>query len=196
MITLWRKTNLFLAIWGAVAVLILSGCGGGEFKYAKYINRSPEIGISVDYLDGWKSSEYKEANKKYPTVSFLPLKEKGPLYILVDIMKTENLGISPVTLDAVAKDTIAKRSKFPEAKLLSKEKIRLLGTEGKDIQMSFEMTENLHTLNSKSIATKARMIVLRKNDAFYVLKLIARQEDFEKYNRAFNHIIRTFRIIK
>ena len=192
------KGVLFIAI-GVMLMLNFIGCGKSEFEFAKYSSRTPSINIEMDYLKGWTWLDHIYKEENYSTVIFVQLENQQRVFngnMEADVFEGANLKVNPRTPEALADDIIAKRLRYPESKLVSRSQISLLGTSAIDIEMSFKMPEKLHAPNAKLIPLKARIVVFQKSDRFYVLKLMVREGDFAKYNRAFSHIIKSLRIKK
>ena len=178
-------------------MLALGGCGGnGGFKFAKYVNKSPAFMMSFEYIDGWKYLAYKEMNKDYPTVTFFDRWASWPRYISIDAIDVSKAGAIPSTIQTVTENILKSWMEFSEAKVLKGSSIRLLSTRATDTYLSMKMPENMESLRSKMVPVKARIVAVRSGGKYYVLKLVTRQEEFDRYNKAFNRTLRTFRLLR
>lgn len=197
-----RKYGYFFIVVaiGVIAMLNFIGCGKGEFEFVKYSSRTPSINITMDYLKGWTWLEHTYKEKNYSAVIFIQLADnKQGVFrgnMEADVFDATKLEVKPQTLEAFTEDIIAKRLKYSESKLLKKSRLKLLGTQAIDIEISFKILEKLHAAGAKRIPVKTRMVIFQKADRIYLLKLMVREEDYDRYNRAFDHIIKSLRIKK
>jgi len=185
------KRNLCLTI-GVIIMFNLFGCLGSKFD--KYISKDNQINLSMDYPMGWKYSETRGSYGSYAQVMFSPFKkgQKSSRAIIdVTVRNSSKVqGVSP-TLDMLLGDLLVKRMQFKDAKVLSKTTLRLLNTNAIVVELSYSTLENLLNVNSKLISVREKVIIFKLGNNFYFLRYENSNEEFDKYNLAFMHMIGT-----
>ena len=175
---------------GVIIMLNLSGCSGFEFK--KYISKDNRINLSLDYIKDWQYSETRGSYGSYAQVMFFPFKkgQKSSRAIMTVTVK-DGLKMQPAspTLDTLIADLLTKRMQSKDAKVLSKTKMRILGTDAVAIELSYLTLENLLDVSSKLISVKEKVIILKSGNSYYFLRFSDSSEEFDKYNSAFTHMI-------
>ena len=187
-----KKYYLFLLI-GAICMINIA-CGN-TFKYAKYLSKDQELNIAMDYISDWQYREYRGDYGTYTSVLFFEDK-KGDILkaqIAVTVKNRAKISITPLTVEALGEDIIAKRMEFADAKLLSKSKFRLLGVKALSIELSYRTLDKIYSTDAKLIPARERIIILIKNDKFYMLTYKNSASEFDKFSKAFNHIIKTLK---
>jgi hypothetical protein len=189
-----KKICVFILI-GVIYMVNIYGCTGSS-EYARYSSKDQELNLTADYIRGWLSREHRGPNNSYASVLFYEdKKDKGfKAHISITAKSSSTAEVSPSTLDAYTDDLIAKRLKFKDAKVLSKSKIRLLGTLASSIELSYKALDKLYTVDAKLIPVKERVVILKKADKFYVLLYQNKEEEFKKFSKAFSHIIKTLKL--
>jgi len=183
----------FFLIAGVVLMGNLFGCSG--IKFEKYSSKDEQLNVSMDYIAGWTYRESRGSNNSYTQVTFLP-KKRSNNWTLVSLVVKENskVGVSPLNPEGAADDLLAKRMKFKDAKVLSRSKINMLGTEAAVIELSYLTLENLRERNKKFIPVQEEIIVLNRGDKFYFLRYMNSAKEFNKYKSAFIYIAGTMKI--
>ena len=183
------KKNLCLTI-GVIIMFNLFGCLGSKFD--KYISKDNQINLSMDYPMGWKYSETRGSYGSYAQVMFSPFRkgQKSSRAIIdVTVRNSSKMqGVSP-TLDMLVGDLLVKRMQFKDAKVLLKSTMRLLNTDAIVVELSYSTLENLLNVNSKLISVREKDIILKIGNNFYFLRYENSNEEFNKYNSAFMHMI-------
>lgn len=170
------------------------GCGRG-IKYAEYISKDPELNITMDYIQGWLHREHRGVNDNYASILFLEnRKEKNfKAKISVTAKNISKIGVIPLSVDAVLDDTIRRRLKFKNAKLLSKSKISFLKTEAGEILVSYKTLDKLYSIDNKLISVKERIIIFKRGNVFYLLRYENAENEFDKFSGAFSRVIKTIK---
>ena len=176
----------------------LFGCSSG-FKYARYSSSDPEINIKMDYLAGWKFTEDRGAKNSYAQVVFIePLetRKEKPLgaSLAVTVIDSSNIGVSPATIETVADDIVKKRLMFSGAKVMSRSDMKMRNRKAVDILLSYKRTDKIYSYNPKMVSVKERIVIFEDGTKFYMIKYKAREEPFEKYNKAINHCVSSLRL--
>lgn len=189
------RMNSWLTIIAGVFVMMnICGCSDG-FKYSRYSSKDPELNLTIDYISGWRSIEHRGENNMNASVLFFEdkagnvFKAKVSL-TAIDISKSK---IKPTTIDRLADSISAATLKFEGSKVLSRSKIKFLGTDAVELLFSYKTLDRIYVVNSKLIPAEERMIIFERGDKFYTIRYENREEDFEKLSKAFDHMIRTLR---
>lgn len=155
------------------------------------------MGISMDYIEGWKFLERAPKDKGYLGVLFVKPNTTGKFEIYIEAKAVDiTAGPGVKQLSELVEDQIQKDMKFADAKLLYKKDIKLLGEKAIDYEVSFKLIDSLHRLDAKRIPQRIRMVSVKKGERLYFLKMQVREEDYGRYNKAFSHIIKSFRVSK
>jgi hypothetical protein len=189
------RTFVLLLI-GVVYMFNSYGCAQ-QVKYEKYTSKDPEINISVDYISGWLYSEQRGANDSFAQVVFYQPKKKGEVSkagITITVEKSPKVKFQPQTIDAMADDLISKRLKFKDSAVISKSNTKFMATDACDIQLTYKTLEDLLAMTAKLIAVKERVFAFKKDDKFYTLRYENTETDFDKYDKAFTHIIHSLKL--
>jgi len=185
------KKNISLAI-GAFIMLNIFGCSGVKFN--KYISKDSQINLSMDYISGWQYNETRGSLNSYAQVMFFQFKkgQKSSRAIMeLTVKDASRMQPAALSLDAAAGDLLEKRMKFKDAKLLSKSTMRLLNTDAIAMELSYLTLENLLNVKSKLISIKEKIIIFQLKNNFYFLRYENSGKEFDKYNSAFMHMVKT-----
>jgi hypothetical protein len=192
-----KKMLFTYLIIGVISMLSGQGCSSG-LKYEHYSSKDPAINITMDYISGWLYSEHRGSYDSYAQVTFYePPDRKEKVYkagIIITVKDSAKVEVKPPTVEAYAEDLLAKRMKFKDAKVLSRSKVKLLETDGLDIELSYKTLDKLYNVDAKLIPVKERVIILKKDDKFYILRYQNTEEDFDRFSKAFSHIIKTLKL--
>ncbi len=182
-------------ITGAILMANLSACSGVKFE--KYCSKDPLINLCMDYIGGWQYDESRGSYNSYAQVMFFPFKkgEKSSKAVMVVTLKdSSRVGLTPLSVEAVVDDLLAKRMKFKDAKILSRSKVRLLDSEAEVIELTYLALEDLLSIKSKLIPAREKIIIFQKGNNFYFLRYKNSAAEFNKYAPAFKHIVETIKI--
>lgn len=172
------------------------GCAD-RFKYAQFSSKDPELNITLDYISSWLYREHRGVSNRYVSVVFFE-NEKNSNYkarmavTVSDGLKSE---IKLSTIEEMTDDLVAKRLKFKDAKLLLKAKTVLLGLEAREIIFTYKAINKLYDKDAKLISVKERIFIFKRGDKHYLLRYENYLKEFDKYNSAFTHMIKTMRLI-
>jgi hypothetical protein len=181
----------------AGAIIMMNNAGCSSVKFEKYSSKDPLINISAEYISGWEYDESRGANNSYAQVMFYQFnkgRKSQRAIMAVTLKDNPKTGLNPLSVEAAAEDLLAKRKQFKDMKVLKKEKARLLNTEAVVIELSYSLPENLLDIKSKFILTREKVIIFNKDNKFYFLRYLNSAEEFDKYDSAFTHIVKTVRI--
>jgi len=174
-----------------------NGCSGIE-KYKKYSSVDPELNMTMDYLSGWQFSETRGSNDSYANVFFGESRKKGEekgriAFISITSVESSKIGVIPPTIEAVADDLSGKMLKFKDGKLLKKAKIKIPAGEAIELRLSFKAPEKIYSINSKLIPVNERVVILKNGDRFYTVKYENKEEDFGRFDKDFDHMVKSIR---
>jgi hypothetical protein len=193
------KRRLFLAIVsGAVMIGLLSGCSGG-FKYDKYVTKDPMLGLRVEYLKGWLHGESRGSKESYAEVFFgEPPKDKSASFkpfMSIVARNASSVGIAKKDLSGVADAVISDNIKIHRASEIpgSKTAIKLPAGDAIESTFNFDTFDRIYTVGNKKIKVTEKQVVLLKGSKVYILSYRNKQEDFDKYSKAFRHFVKSVR---
>ena len=101
--------------------------------------------------------------------------------------------ISFPTIEGVKEDLVKKRFYFKDPKLLSTSKIKLFGQEAIELIFSYRALDSFERRNAKFAATKERVVIFERNNKFYIVRYENIADDFDKYSKAFTHIVKSIK---
>ena len=173
----------------------IHGCADG-FKYAKYVSKSSELNITMDYISDWVVREHKGPEPDSIGVLFFEnvqgdtFKANISLYVKNISGKETNLP----SIDAMADDLVTKRLKFKDAIILSRSKTKVLGAQAREIILSYKAMDKLYNIDSKLIPVKERVIIFYHGAKFCTLRYENLEDKFNQVNKAFSHMVKSLRI--
>lgn len=179
-----------------VGMVSMAGCSQQGFKLERYSSRDSELDISLDYIPGWKINEQKGSFDSFSQVVFLESNrgEKTlPSMIVLTVKRESKVKFSPKTIDAAYADIVNKRKNFKDSKVLSESRMKLLGTEAVEFELSYRALDLPESLKAKLVPMRERVVIFKKNDKFYILRYENFAADFERLNPAFSQIIKTLK---
>ena len=86
--------------------------------------------------------------------------------MVITVKDSSKVGVTPLNVEAVVNDLLAKRMQFKDAKILSRSKMKLLDSEAEVIELTCLTLENLLSIKSKLIPVKEKIIVFQKDKNF------------------------------
>lgn len=193
----WNLLFFILAI-GVIFMSNILGCNN-RFKYLQYASKDPLLNISLDYISGWSYREHRGDAKNYDAGVIFIEDKKGRVlkaFISAYVQQSSNTGLTPPTLEAMADDVVTKRLKLEGTKVLRKSKIKLLGEEAREILFASKALDKIYSVDAKFIPIKERLVIAKKADKFYVIRYQNREEEFDRYDKAFTHIMHSLRLKK
>ncbi|MGE5279465.1 MAG: hypothetical protein ACM3L6_01805 [Deltaproteobacteria bacterium] len=171
---------------GMVLMFGLLGCSGVPFE--KYVSRDPMLGVSMSYPKGWQYRESRGAYGSYADVMFYPEAKdarEARAMMALTVEKDPKL----VSLDAAAKDLIAKRMKFKGAQVLAQANRNVLGASAAVIDFSYQKPEDLLDVRSGLALFKERVVVFHANGMFAFFRYESKAEDFDRYLPFFRRMV-------
>ncbi len=184
--------NKFCLTIGVIIMLNLFGCSG--IKFDKYTSRDNRLNLSMDYIAGWQYRETRGSSDSYAQIMFYQFKKgkKSSRAIMeITVKDSTKMQLVSPTLDAAIDELLARRMKFKDAQVLSKTTTNLLNTHAVVIELSYLTLEDFLNVNSKLISVKEKIIIFKLNNNFYFLRYDNSSEEFNKYNAAFMHMVKT-----
>jgi len=190
------KVAIFL-ILGAVYMFTCNGCSGTA-RYSKYSSIDPELNIAMDYLSGWQPSETRGANNSYAEVFFgepRDKEEKGTrkAFIVVNSVESSKMGIAADTIEAAANDLSGKMLKFKDGKSLGRARIKIPSGEAIKLDFSYKAPDKLYAVGAKLVPVMERVVILKNGGRFYTVRYENKEEDFSKFEKDFDHMVKSVR---
>lgn len=179
-----------------VGMVAIAGCSQQGFKFERYSSKDADLDITLDYISGWKVNEQKGSFDSFSQVVFSePIREDKTLLaiIVLTVKKESKVEFLPLTIDGAYADIINKRRSFKDTKVLSESKIKLLGQDAIEGELSYRAIDVAESLKAKLVLFKERVVVFKKNDKFYILRYENFAADFERFNPVFSQIIKTMK---
>jgi hypothetical protein len=184
-----------LFILGATVMLINSGCSG-DYRYSEYSSKDADIGIKMDYPFGWKDIERKGAYGSFAQVQFVEPDAEGHelrATMVATVKKSKDLKFKPQTVEAAAEDIISKRLKMNDSRLISDSDKRLFGQNARYIELSYKALVDEESIKERLCPVKEKIIIFRIEDKFYFLRYLNTKEEFNKFDKAFYHCVKSIR---
>lgn len=178
-----------------IGMVSMVGCSQ-SFKLERYSSKDSDLDIILDYISGWKITEQKGSFGSFSQVVFSePIrKDKTLLAIIVlTVRKESKVDFSPKTIEGAYTDLINKRKNFKDTKALSESKMKLLGIEAIESELSYKAIDLPESLNAKLVPVRERIIIFKKSDKFYFLRYENFAKDFDRFNKTFSNIIKTLK---
>jgi hypothetical protein len=182
-------------ILGVISMLSFFGCSGG-FKYEKYVSKNPELNFFIDHITGWSAHEQIGSFNSFSQVGFYEPVMSGKslrAMMIVTVMDKSRLGFAPGTLDVMLGDLIKKRMLFNSTKVVSKTSMTLSGQAAYRIEFSYRGLDSFENRQAKLVPMKERVVIFERNGKFYSVRYENLADDFNKYSRAFDHIVRSIK---
>jgi hypothetical protein len=175
---------------------MISRYGGfTSVKYEEYSSKDPALNITMDYISGWRYSEHRGSYNSYAQVQFYgPIKKDFAPSIVATVQRRSKVKVKPLTIEAIADDLIAKRMKLKDTKVLSRSKMKLLGSPAINIALTYKKPDKLRSMDAKFIPFKEGVVIFQKQGKFYTLRYMNPQEEFKKFSRAFYHCVKSLRM--
>ena len=189
-----KKVFVYLLI-GVIYMFSYYGCSSG-LKYERYSSKDSKINITLDYVSGWLYSEHRGSQGSYAQVLFYEPTRKNKDFkagMVVTVKDSSKIEVNPLSVEAVADDLLAKRLKLKDAKVLLKSKIRFFKTDAINVELSYKTLDKLYSVNAELIPVRERIVIFKRGDKFYFLRYENTDDEFDKFSKAFNHIIKTLR---
>lgn len=187
-----------LLIAGAFLMVNIFGCSDG-FKYDRYENKDPAIGVSMLYPSGWKVSEDRGSGDKYFSAIFIEPKETPNRSRLSAIsvlaVKRSNMPISVKDLETAAANQIAKNEKSKDFNLLSKKAVKILGAEAVELVYKYKTLDTPLPMRGNFVSMEERVLILEKSGKFYFIKLFCQENVFAALDKRFSRVLRSLKFI-
>jgi hypothetical protein len=76
-------------------------------------------------------------------------------------------------------------------KVLSEGNPTVLGTDAVILELSYSALDLPESLKGKLVPTRERVVIFKRGDTFYYLRYENFAVDFDRYNAAFDHVIKS-----
>ena len=181
---------------GAILMIFFSGCSGG-MKYEKYSAVDPKLNLSMEYIKGWTCTvQYGSLDSFVQAVFCEPGKDGIFAGIMaVTVKDSSKAGFSPKTIDGMLEDLIRRHMKYNSAKVVSKTRRNILGEDAFDVKFSYRSLNSFESAKAKIVPMKERVIIFKKDDKFYSIRYETLAENFNKYEKAFDHIVKSIKFL-
>jgi hypothetical protein len=187
-----RHISIIMAIiMGATIMYISCGCSNNR-QYARYESKSPEFDIIFEYIAGWDRSEQKGSRGSFIQAAlYEPAagQKKIRANMVITIEPAAKVQIDPGTIEAYIQDIISRRMHFKDAKPVSKKTARCAGQPAIELVLEYQVLDNPESLNAVYVPVKERVVVFKKNDAFYTIRYAHDTNKFNTFAKAFEHML-------
>ena len=167
-------------------VFILSCVWAGD-DYAKHFTTKFSNNFVVDYPKTWKVSEIKDNVAGLSNVIFTQINHTGILQGYISISESKSGSSS---LEAFAKDILARRVKLKDMKVISNKAVTCAGIKGKDIILSYIGRDRLEG-PANVVTIIQRLIVLEKGDSFFTFKYESPKNSYDSKSGDFDHMLQS-----
>jgi len=184
-----------IIILGAILMISFSGCSG-KMKYERYAATDPKLNLSMDYISGWTHKvQYGSLDSFVQVVFYAPGRKNNTFegMMVVTVRDSSKAGFSPRTIDGMLSDLIRKYMKYDSAKVVSKTRKDILGEDAFTIEFSFRSLNSFDSKKAKIVPMKERIVIFQKDDKFYTIRYEILAENFDKYEKAFAHIVKSIK---
>lgn len=180
---------------GGVAMVPCYG-DSGNITYEQYSSKDSELNLVMDYVAGWRYNEHRGSYGSYAQVQFYgDVKGDFAPSFVVTVKRSSKVDFEPLTIQGMADDIIAKKMKLKGAEVLSRGQAELSGgVPAMDISLAYQKPDELRSLDPEWIPFRERIIIFQKDDKFYTLRYMNPQEEFDAFEGAFLHCVKTLRI--
>lgn len=190
-----HKFSPVVLLAGVVMMAFSQGCSP-RIVYERYSVKDSEIGVELDHISGWAISESRGGNGAYSQVMFLePVRQGKPLRatMVVTTYRSDKVDLKPASNEKFAEDLMAKRLKLDQAKFLGRSEAEFLGSKNIVADFSYRLPDNPESLDAKLIQVTERAIMFLKGDRYYVLRYVNTSVEFNVFEKAFWHCVRTLK---
>jgi hypothetical protein len=182
---------IIVIIMGAVIMCMSCGCSNNQ-QYARYESNSPAFDIIFEYVAGWDRAEQKGSHGSFIQAAlYEPAAGQKTIRanMVVTIEPAAKLQIEPGTIEAYAQDLISRRMHFKNAKAVSKKTAGCAGQPAIELVLEYRVLDNPESLNAVYVPVKERIVIFKKNDAFYILRYAHDTNKFNTFAKAFEHML-------
>ncbi|MFA5084880.1 MAG: hypothetical protein WC482_00770 [Candidatus Omnitrophota bacterium] len=171
------------------------GCAGG-FKYEKYSGKSPGLDFTIDYISGWEHYEQIGSFNSFVQVGFYEpvVKDKSlRAMIVLTVEDSSKVNFLPKTIDGMLNDLVRRRMLFNSTRILSKTRKNICGEKAIDIEFSYRALADFESIKAKLVPMTERVVIFKRGEKFYTLRYADLADSFDKYSKAFTHIIKSMK---
>lgn len=172
------------------------GCSDG-FKYDKYENKDPAIGISMLYPSGWKISEDRGSGGKYFNALFIEPKEVSGRSRLSAIsalaVRKSDMPLTIKDIESAAADQITKNENSQGFILLSKKAVKIYGTKAIELSYKYKTLDMPLPIKGNLVDMEERVLILEKNGKYYFIRLVCQEDIFPVLDKRFNRVLRSIK---
>jgi hypothetical protein len=186
------STKVILAI-GVISMAGSFGCSKA-LKYERYTSKDAQISMAMDYVSGWAYSESRGAENSYSQVIFYEPQRKDKNLkagIVVTVQNSLKLKLDPSNVDSFVDELLSRREKLKDMKLLKRVKSTILGSEAAVATLAYKTIDKLNSIDAKLIPVREKIVVFKNNDKFYTIRYLNTENEFDKFDKAFSHILKT-----
>ncbi|HOU36846.1 MAG TPA: hypothetical protein PK562_06210, partial [Candidatus Omnitrophota bacterium] len=158
-------------------------------------SKDPVLGVELQYVSGWKVSEQRGSGGSFMQAVFLEPRAKNDTSKGAAMVVTSESAskVKAASLEAFVEDFVSRRMKFADAKIVSRTKARVGGLEASDILLTYRSVDKLYSVDSKPVSFTERALVVKKGVSFYTIRYENNSASFGRFEKAFEHMVRTVR---
>lgn len=179
--------KLMGCLTGMTAMCLISGCAGIAFE--KYVSKDPLLHVAMDKISGWSATESRGSNSSFAQVTFLSGSAGDRAIIALVSRPRAKAGAADA--QGVVEDFVARRMKFADAKLISRSKGSMAGLSAEIVEVSYSMPASLKDPSAGLVLQREKAVIAEGKDSCYFLRYQNASNDFDRYSRAFDHIVKT-----
>ncbi|MFA6216447.1 MAG: hypothetical protein WDL87_02185 [Candidatus Omnitrophota bacterium] len=178
---------------GVISMVTFYGCSG-NMKYERYSSKDTELNVTMDYISGWMFSESRGAKGSYAQVTFYEPERKDKSIkagIVFMVQESAQLKLQTLNIEAFADDLLEKRKKLQDMKVLSRAKAQALGHDAVTFVISYRMLDKFYRMDAQLAPIQEKIVLVKINDKFYTIRYQNVDKEFSRFNKAFDHIVKT-----
>lgn len=195
-----NKTAISVSIFLLLGVAYMVTCNGcsGAVKYKKYSSTDPELNITMDYISGWHYRETRGSNNSYADVFFGEPRNKGEEKVFKAFIAVTSVGAPKTAAPSAALEALADglsdgKLKFKDGKLLNRRRIKIPAGEAIELSFSYKALNKIYSVDSKLIPFEEKVIILIKGGRSYTIRYENKEDDFSRFDKDFDHIVKSIR---
>jgi hypothetical protein len=190
-----RSISIIIVIIMGAMSMCISGCSDNK-QYAIYASKSPAFDITFNYIAGWDHAEQKGSHGSFiQAVLSEPLAGKKAVRasMVATVEPASKAQITPGTIEAYAQDLVSRRMVFKDAKVISQKAAQCAGQPAIEIVMGYLILDNPASINAVSVQVRERILVFKRNDAFYIFRYVHDVKEFDTFAGAFGHMLESIK---
>ena len=174
----------------------MSGCFS-KSGYEVFRAKDAALSITMEFPSGWFVREHANKKASYASVIFVERDARTPFKAVITVMakKEADFKKDVSSSSELAQAILDARKKLPETRVLTRRTVRIAGVEAQESVLTYRALEQLYQAEPRWIQAREVVSVFKKGERYYILRYVASQKEFPRYEKAYRRAIRTLRMI-